>query len=74
VYYSWGQYAKALEYFEKSLAIFRKIGDVEGEALTLKNIGDVYYSWGQYAKARENYEKSLAIFRKLGYVQGEGRP
>jgi tetratricopeptide (TPR) repeat protein len=72
VYDSWGQYAKALENYEKSLAIKRKIGDVQGEAVTLNNIGVVYKSWGQYAKALEFYEKSLAITRKIGDVKGEG--
>ena len=60
VYYSWGQYPKALEYFEKSLAITRKLGDVKGEGVTLNNIAyGLLQSWGQYPKALEYYEKSL---------------
>ena len=38
VYKSLGQYPKALEYFEKSLAIRQKLGDVQGEGVTLNNI------------------------------------
>jgi len=37
VFYSRGQYDKAYEYFEKSLAIRRKIGDPKGEGATLDN-------------------------------------
>ena len=61
-----------MEYFEKSLAITRKFGDVKGEGVTLNNIGTVYASLGQYPKALEYYEKSLAIRQKLGDVKGEG--
>ena len=40
VYNSWGQYPKALEYYEKSLAIRQKLGDVKGEGVTLNYIGN----------------------------------
>ena len=73
MYRDWGQYAKAVEYHEKSLQIERKIGDVEGEGRTLGNLGNVYRDWGQYAKAVEYSEKSLGIKRKIGDVAGEGR-
>ena len=66
VYYSWGQYPKALEYYEKSLAITQKIGDVKQEGVTLNNIAGVYDSWGQYPKALEYYEKGLAIQKRIG--------
>ena len=45
VYHGLGQYQKALEYFEKSLAIRQKLGDVEGEGVTLNNIGMIYTAW-----------------------------
>ena len=72
VYKGWGQYAKAVEYYEKSLEIARKIGDVNGEGMTLMGLGNVYEGWGQYAKALECYEKSLEISREIGDVKGEG--
>ena len=72
VYQDWGQYAKAVEYYEKSLQIFKKIGNVKGEGQSLGNLGNVYRGWGQYPKAVEYYEKSLQIFKKVGDVKGEG--
>ena len=39
VYKSRGQYQEALEYYERSLAIKTKLGDVKGEGFTLTNIG-----------------------------------
>jgi CHAT domain-containing protein len=72
VYDSWGQYQKALDYYEKSMEIDRKGGDVAGDdGQTLECIGGIYESWGQYQKALEYYEKSLAIRRNRGDVKGE---
>ena len=67
VYYSMGEYAIALEYYEKSLAIQLKILDSEhpSTATSYNNIGEVYHNIGEYAKALEYYEKSLAIQLKV---------
>jgi tetratricopeptide (TPR) repeat protein len=35
IYAGWGEYPKAIEYYEKSLAICRKIGDHKGNASTI---------------------------------------
>jgi tetratricopeptide (TPR) repeat protein len=67
--YSRGQYAKALEYYEKSLAIDRKLGDRARCDPEQHRAG---VPWGQYAKALEYYEKSSLSLRKIGDVQGEG--
>jgi len=71
IYERLGQYPKALECFEKSLAIARGIGDTELEEVALNNIGRVYQYYGQYSKALEYYEKSLAMNQKLGDVRGK---
>ncbi|MEZ4646505.1 MAG: tetratricopeptide repeat protein [Chloroflexota bacterium] len=41
-----GKYDTAVSYFEQALAIFQTIGDKEGEATNLGNLGNVYASWG----------------------------
>ena len=61
----WGQPSKALEYYEKSLEIARKLGDMKIEAGTLNSIGLVHKGWGHYPKAAEYYETSLEIARKV---------
>ena len=66
-----GQYSKALDYFEQSLAISKKIGDLSGEGLTLNNLGAVYDRLGQYTKALDYYGQSLVIRKKTGDVGGE---
>jgi len=53
VYYDQGNYQKALDNFEKSLAIKIKIqgNDSLDVAVSLTNIGLVYRSQGNYPKA-----------------------
>jgi tetratricopeptide (TPR) repeat protein len=57
VYRNLGQYNKALLFYQKALAIDRKLGDMKGEGVTLGNIGSVYRNLGQY-------DKALAFFKK----------
>ena len=71
-YRSVGEYEKARELFEESLAILKEIGDRNGKARTCYvNLGTVYLSTGEYEKARELFEKSLAIHKEIGDRNGE---
>jgi CHAT domain-containing protein/Flp pilus assembly protein TadD len=72
-YYSLGDYAKAIEYYQQHLAIARAIKDRQGEAKALSNLGNAYNSLGDYAKAIEYYQQSLAIARAIKYRNGEGQ-
>ena len=67
------QYHKALEYYEQSLAIYRKIGGVKEEGTSLMGMGFIYYKLGQYTKALDSFETSLAICKKTGNERGEGK-
>ncbi|WP_375329582.1 tetratricopeptide repeat protein [Microcystis sp. BLCC-F210] len=71
VYYSLGEYQKAIEFHQQSLAIDREIGDRGGEAKSYDNLGNVYYSLGEYQKAIEFHQQSLAIEREIGDRGGE---
>jgi len=66
-YFNMGEYAKALENCDKSLAIYLKVLGPEHQstATLYSNIGSVYYKMGEYAKALENCDKSLAIYLKV---------
>ena len=66
MYQSVGEYEKAREYIEKSLAIRKEIGHRHGEACCYSNLGTVYQSVGEHEKAREHIEKSLAILKETG--------
>ena len=66
-YYAQGDYAKALEWFEKALAIREKVLGKESpsNATTYNNIALVCDKQGDYAKALEWFEKALEIYEKL---------
>ncbi|MFM6738492.1 MAG: tetratricopeptide repeat protein, partial [Microcystis panniformis] len=73
VYYSLGEYQKAIEFYQQSLAIFREIGDRGGEAKSYGNLGNAYGSLGEYQKAIEFNQQSLAIEREIGDRGGEAK-
>ena len=60
----------ALDRYQRALAIRRAIGDREGEAATLNNIGGLYMRRDR-AAALDHYQQALAIRRAVGDRQGE---
>jgi tetratricopeptide (TPR) repeat protein len=73
VYKSLGEYQKAIEFHQQSLAIDREIGDRGGEGKSYNNLGNVYDSLGEYQKAIEFHQQSLAIDREIGDRGGEAK-
>jgi tetratricopeptide (TPR) repeat protein len=67
-----GDARKAIEYYEKALAIFRTIGKKLGEGAALGNLGVAYKNLGDSRKAIEYHEQALAIDREIGDRRGEG--
>ena len=67
-YYGLGEYRKAIEYHEKSLALRLKLypsGVHPDIAYSYNNLGSAYDALGEYRKAIEYHEKSLALRLKL---------
>ena len=65
-------YSEAIAYYEKSLEIARKIGDLWGEFWALNNLGNVYADIDEYQKSINFYWQSIAIARETGNRNGEG--
>ena len=66
-YDSIGQYSKAIEFFQQSLAISQEIGNRKGEAAALGNLGNTYQQvLGESPKAIEFFQQSLAISQEIG--------
>jgi tetratricopeptide (TPR) repeat protein len=61
-----GQYAEAIEFYEKSIKINQKILSPTDPSLasSYNNIGLVYNNMGEYSKALSYYEKALEIEQK----------
>ena len=66
-----GEILKALEYYHKSLKIKEELGEREGVANSLNNIGAIYRVQGDIPKALEYYHKSLKIQEEIGDKRGE---
>ena len=73
MYFNQWNYAKALEYYNKSLVIQLKVlgPDHPSVATSYHNIGTVYFNQWNYAKALEYYKKALDI---AGKSLGEQHP
>jgi class 3 adenylate cyclase/Tfp pilus assembly protein PilF len=56
-----GAYDNAIKYFEYSLDVYKKLGDVTGEKDILNNIGNVHRYLGNYDKALEYFFISLKM-------------
>lgn len=67
-----GEYAQALNYYERSLAIRRETGDRRGEGIVLNSIGFIYFRLGEYVQALDYYKQSLAIREEIGDRRGKG--
>ncbi len=65
-FYFRGDYAKAIEYYTRSLKIREEIGDKQGIAASLNNIGLIYNEQSDYAKAIEYHTRSLKINEEIG--------
>jgi tetratricopeptide (TPR) repeat protein len=61
-----GNWSKATAYFEKALALSETIGDSQGRALALRNLGKLCAKQGDIVKARNFFENALAIYEELG--------
>ena len=71
IYANQGEVAKAIAFYEQSLELDEKIGDVQGKAATLHQLAIIYANQGEVAKAIALYEQSLELQEKIGNVQGK---
>jgi predicted ATPase len=65
-----GDFTAARALFEESLALWRELGDQQGIAASLNDLGWVVLCQGDYAVARSLSQEGLALWRELGDQQG----
>jgi len=70
LYHAKGEWERAIEYLERSLAILEKEGNEVEMANTYNSLGSVYQNKGEWERAIEYYERSLAIDEKVGDEHG----
>jgi len=70
IYFEWGDYTKAKEYFNLSLKINIEINSKQEEAFSINNLGNVHLKQQQFDLALEKYNQSKKIFEEINYKQG----
>jgi tetratricopeptide (TPR) repeat protein len=64
-------YDAAGKYFRQSLAVYRRLGDQQGQANCLQSLGIVAQARSDYESARTYFEEALALYRRIGALQGQ---
>lgn len=65
-----GDFAKAIDFYNRSLDIKKEIGNKKGIAISLNNIGGIYSDQGNYAKAVDYLNQSLKLDAEIGDKYG----
>lgn len=61
-----GEHRLAVEHCERALALFRRLGDRDGEAATQGSLGYAREQSGDLATAIGHYEESVRLCREIG--------
>jgi len=72
IFWTKGEYDKALELYQKYLRISEELGDRQGIGKASNNLGTVYSDKGEYDKAIELFRKYLRISEEIGDKRGIG--
>jgi predicted ATPase len=67
-----GDFARAGELIEESLARFRRLDDKQGEAYALNALGNLARSSGDFERGREILDRSFALRQEIGDRRGAG--
>ncbi len=67
----WGNKKEAITFYQQSLELEEKIGDVQGKAATLHCLAGIYANQGDVERAIAFYQQSLELQEKIGNLQGK---
>lgn len=65
-YTSLGDYQNAIIHGEKSIKMWKIIGDQAGEATAITGLGLINYKFGEFQKALENYLQAIPLLQSAG--------
>jgi DNA-binding SARP family transcriptional activator/Tfp pilus assembly protein PilF len=66
-----GLYREAEDAAREAAAIYQEIGDKQGQATCLNNMGLVCRNTGRYAEALQHHREALALRLEIGHRQGQ---
>ncbi|MDO9019984.1 MAG: tetratricopeptide repeat protein, partial [Myxococcales bacterium] len=61
----------ARQRYEQALPLYRKAGDLLGEANCIRSLGDIALRRSDHDTARQHYEQALPLYRRVGALVGE---
>jgi tetratricopeptide (TPR) repeat protein len=61
----------ARERYEAALPLYKRVGNVLGEANCIARLGDIALARSDHDGARERYEAALLLYKRVGNVLGE---
>ncbi|GAB4397794.1 MAG: hypothetical protein OHK0053_15060 [Microscillaceae bacterium] len=70
-YQAQDNYAKALQYYLRSVKFYRSTNQFKGEANALSAVGTIYNNLGDYQQALSYHLQSLKIFEKIQDTPGQ---
>ncbi|MCC6918804.1 MAG: protein kinase [Alphaproteobacteria bacterium] len=73
VYAAIGQVDQALSAYARSLADKTVLGDLQGVAITLGNLGRLSFQSGRYGDAHHYFQNDIKLAQKLGDVRGHAK-
>lgn len=68
-YYRLGNYANSIKYAQTAKKLFQQLGDKNGEAVAIRQIGFTYGKMNQFEDAYNNFTQSASVFESTSNYQ-----
>ncbi len=66
-----GQFQNASHCWQQALTLYRQLGNRQGEAQCLGNLGNIFYQLQDYEQAIKYHKQDLSVAREIGDGEGE---
>ncbi|NES17928.1 MAG: CHAT domain-containing protein [Symploca sp. SIO3E6] len=66
-----GQFQDASHCWQQALTLYRQLGNRQGEAQCLGNLGNIFYQLQDYEQAIKYHKQDLSVAREIGDGEGE---
>jgi tetratricopeptide (TPR) repeat protein len=64
-------YDTALRLYEQTLPLYRKVGDLRGEANCIRSVGEIALRRSDHEIAKQRFEQALLLYQRVGSLSGE---
>ena len=71
IYDELGSFSKSLNCYDSSLAIFKKSGNLDMQAMNYANMATIYDETNDFVKSMDYNVKALTIYKKMNNLEGQ---